>query len=192
MRASVSSVRNVGVCVNIPTSCVDVCRVEVTQSLIDVPDPCRTQTLLAIRVRRRSSASMVDWIHKQTALVCRLVADASLLAEKVDALAMKDLVKNERDGRSLEVRGDAVAAQLHLNPDVELHEMLNAIEIPCVNVDVIDRRCQHEDAVQLTHSVGRQVDRNAVEQGVLQSLLRSMDPNMENRTCNNKVVQLLL
>jgi hypothetical protein len=135
---------------------------------------------------------MVDRVHKQTGLVYGLVADASLLAEKVNALVVKELVKNERDGRSLEVRGDAVTAQLHLDSDVELHEMLNAIEIPRVNVDVVDRRCQHEDAVQLTHSVGRQVDPNAVEQGVLQSLLRSMDPNMENRACNNKVVQLLL
>lgn len=48
-----------------------------------------------------------------------------------------------------------------------------SVEVPSLHVDIGDRGGQNKDAVQLTHSVRRKVDTNAVEEGMFQSVSSS-------------------
>ena len=58
---------------------------------------------------------------------------------------------------------ETVGTELHTDSDVQLEETLHAVQVPGVEVDVVDGRGQYEDAIKLAGSLGREVDLNAVE-----------------------------
>jgi hypothetical protein len=143
--------------------------------------------LLAFQVRWRERsrtfrARVAHWVHHYAALSHGLVADARLLAEEIDALVLKNLIEDERDRGGLNRRRRARSAQLHLDSDVESHEVLHAVQVPRVNVDVVDRGRENEDSIQLPDPVCREVDSDAVEQSMFQPLLWSVDSDMEYGT----------
>lgn len=49
-----------------------------------------------------------------------------------------------------------------------------------MDVDIVDGRGQDENTIQLTHPAGRQFHPDAVEEGVFQIAVRSVDSDVED------------
>ena len=119
-------------------------------------------------------------IHQKTTFFRGRSFNSGLLTQELEAVFDEHSLHDESDA-TLPLVLEAVCAELHANPDVQLHEALDAIQVPGVEVDVVDGRGQHQDAVQLTNPLFREVDLYTVEQGMLKDI-RVVDLNMENGT----------
>ncbi len=91
------------------------------------------------------------------------------LAQKLETVFDEHALHDECDA-SLPLVLETVGAEVHPDPNVQLEEALHAIQVPGVEVDVVDGRGQDEDAVQLARSLSREVDLDAVEEGVLEDV----------------------
>ena len=133
---------------------------------------------------RRSCTPVIYWKDQHPVLSSGDIGDVSFPTEKLDALVMKELVDDERD--ALRTSEHAIRTEFHLNPDIQLDEPLNPVQVPGLDVDVVDRGGEDEDAIQLPHPVSWEVDPYAVEEGMLQSLLRGVYADMENGSCGRE------
>ena len=77
-------------------------------------------------------------VYKQPILNNWRVGDLSLLAEKRDAVLDKLLLQNECRGHAPTTI--AWVAQFHANANVELYEALDFVDIPGVEIYVVDGR----------------------------------------------------
>ena len=116
------------------------------------------------------SAYVVHRIDQETVLSHGLVGYVRLATQKIDALVVENLVHDERYGGALNMGGRTRGTELHLDPDVQPHEVFHSIEVPGVDVYVVDGRSEDEDPIQLTHTVCREIHSNAVEKSMLQTL----------------------
>ena len=69
----------------------------------------------------------------------RRIAYVSLPTEKLDTLVMEQLVDDKGNGGVLTVAYHTRLAQLYLNPNVQRDKSLDPVEVPGVDVDVVDR-----------------------------------------------------
>lgn len=87
----------------------------------------------------RLSASVIHRIHHECSIFHWLIADVCFVAEKIDAFILENFVKDKRNGGTLSLRNHARRTKLHLYPNVQSHKTFNAIQIPCVDVNIVYR-----------------------------------------------------
>ena len=131
-------------------------------------------------LRRLLYATVVDWIDHETSILNRIIADVCFAAEEFDALVMKELVQYEGDGQAVATRSHTRRAQFHLDSNVQSHEAFHPIQIPRVDVDVVDWGGENKNSVQLSDSMCRKIDADTVEQSMLQPTLGCVYANMED------------
>lgn len=107
-------------------------------------------------------------IHQETTFLHRLTVDACFHAEELSAIIDEHSLHDKRDAGPL-TRSQALGAEFDPDSDVQLQEPLHVVEVPRVQACVVDGGSQDQHSIQLSDSVCRAVDRNAVQQGVLKS-----------------------
>lgn len=73
-----------------------------------------------------------------------------------------------------------------MDADIKLDESLHSVEVPCMDINVVDRRCKYKDTVNLTNAVCGEVHADAVEEAVLQVAQGGVDSNVENVSCREE------
>ena len=67
-----------------------------------------------------------------------------------------------------------------MDPDIKLNKLLDVVEIPSVDIDVVYRGSENNHAIELPDAMHREIDPDAVEKRVFQTLLLGVDANVEN------------
>jgi hypothetical protein len=118
-------------------------------------------------------------VYEQPILDNRRVVDLSLFAKKRDAVLDKLLLHNERRGHTPSTI--ARVTQLHTNAYVELNEAFDLVDIPGMEVDVVNGRGHDQYSVELIGSMCWQVNADTVERCMVQ-VARGTQTNMKYAT----------
>lgn len=105
-------------------------------------------------------------VYKQPIFDNRWVIDLSFLAEKRNTVLDKLLLHDECCGHA--PTAVARVTELHTNTDVELNEALDLVDVPGMEINVVDGRRHDQDTVELIGSMRWQVDADTVEHCMVQ------------------------
>ena len=92
-------------------------------------------------------------VYKQPIFDNRRIGDLSFFAKKRNTVLDKLLLHNKRRGHAPTTI--ARVAQLHTNAYVELYETLDLVDVPGMEINVVDGRGHNQYTVKLVSSMGR-------------------------------------
>ncbi len=101
-----------------------------------------------------------------------------LATQEINAVFDELLLENERE--HWRRHSHARRAEVNANADVKLDKSLDPVQVPGMHVDVVDRGRKDDDAIELSDTVGRKVDSDAVQESVLETAEGRVDSHMED------------